>query len=113
MSYELAYLWALRRAGLLARGASVGMHGKAWLCIGHCTEFGILEVTSSHSFHLDVSLSRCTQNVLNNVRYIQPYRRLTLPPISVPASDTNIVIGHVKTRCRTLASPISVAILHQ
>ena len=108
MSYELAYLWALKRAGLLARGASVGMLGKAWLCIGHCTGFGILEMTSSHSFHLDVSLSKCTQQ-----RKTYPALPATYPsPMSVPASGTNIVIGHVRTRRLNLLQ-ISVVMLHE
>lgn len=38
MIYELAYLWALRRAGVHVRGALVDILGKAWLCMGHCTD---------------------------------------------------------------------------
>lgn len=49
MSYELAYLWALRRPGLRARVAPVDMVEKAWFCIGQRIGLGILDVTSSHT----------------------------------------------------------------
>ena len=107
MIYEFAYLWALGRAGVPARSASwtyLERPGFAW----GIALVGILHVTSSHSFHLEVSPRRCSQKCKTYPAL--PAHCHSLNP--VPASGTNIVIGHVKTRQRTLASTITVVMPH-